>query len=98
VNALICEAIRGRLLLGFGYQGFLRVVQPYCHGRGSEGQELLRAVQVRGGSRSGGNIDSGKLWTVAKIVGLRVLEESFAPDDPKYNPNDKAIVSICCRV
>jgi hypothetical protein len=92
----ICEAIRRRVLLQFEYNGQLRVVAPYCHGVSMPGNEVFRAVQVRGGSSTGMGV--GKLWQVDKMVNPRVLDEPFTPDDPKYNPNDSAMKQICCRI
>jgi len=93
----ICEAIRFQRLLEFDYAGHHRVVQPYCHGFTAKGAESLRAVQVNADSRSGGR-GFGKLWTVAKIQNLRVAAETFAADDPGYNPDDTAMFEIHCRV
>ncbi len=68
--ALICEAIRKRVLLQFHYHGRLRVVAPYCFGVSARDADVLRAIQVRGQSSSGGGLGFGKLWTVADMVGL----------------------------
>lgn len=94
---LICEAIRKRALLEFLYHNRQRVVAPYCCGVSGRGSDLLRAVQVRGVSSSGG-LGFGKLWTVAEIAQLRVLDEMFTPDDPDYNPQDRAMIRIYCRI
>lgn len=75
--AAICEAVRSRRLLEFRYQGRSRVVAPYCHGVSARGAEVLRAVQVRGESASGG-FGFGKLWKVAAMQDLRVLDEAYA--------------------
>ncbi len=96
-SALICEAIRGRALLEFDYDGMHRIVQPYCHGTIGTGRESLRAIQIGGESR-GRLIASGKLWTVAKMTNLRVSEQPFVPNDPHYKPNDSAMASIHCRI
>ena len=96
-RSLICDAIRGRALLEFKYHGRLRVVAPYCHGISTRGLELLRAVQIRGSSRTGFS-RAGKLWTVTEMVELRITEETFTPDDPQYNPNDSAMKEIHCRI
>jgi hypothetical protein len=95
--SIICEAIRTRALLEFHYDGRLRVVAPYCHGTSTRGVEVLRAIQVRGLSASGG-LGFGKLWTVSKMVGPRLVAETFSPDDPNYNPNDSGMKQIHCRV
>jgi hypothetical protein len=94
---LICDAIRKRVLLEFLYHDRRRVVAPYCCGVSGRGSDVLRAVQVRGGSSSGG-LGFGKLWTVAEIAQLRVLDEVFTPDDPDYNPQDRAMIRIYCRI
>lgn len=92
----ICAAIQNCELLEFEYDGLHRVVAPYCHGFTSKG-EVLRAVQVRGESRSRG-MGFGKLWTVDKMLNVRRTGDSFLPDDPHYNPNDTAMLTIHCRV
>lgn len=95
--SILCEAIRTCSLVEFEYHGFRRVVAPYAHGRSARGVELVRAIQVGGGSRSGG-YGFGKLWVMAEIVGPRMTGELFVPDDPHYNPDDQALVEIHCRV
>jgi hypothetical protein len=96
-TSIICEAIRTRTLLEFSYHGRLRVVAPYCHGVSTRGADSLRAIQVRGSSASG-RLASGKLWSIADMVNLRSLDETFVPDDPNYNPDDSAMKTIHCRV
>ena len=95
--ALLCEALETRTLLAFTYEGHARVVAPYCHGFTRAGSEVLRAVQLRGSSRSG-QFGSGKLWTVSKMRLVRTLAEGFVADDPEYEPNDSAMASIHCRI
>lgn len=94
---LIREAIRRRALLQFQYDDHLRVVAPYCFGLSTRGIDSLRAVQVRGSSSSNA-LGFGKLWTVSKMRDLRMLEETFIPTDPNYNPEDKGMKKIYCRI
>jgi hypothetical protein len=96
-RALICEAIRKKLLLEFRYGGLPRVVEPYVNGISNRGTEVLRAVQVGGSSNSGG-FGYGKLWTVDEITALRITTESFPADDPNYDPEDSGMKSIHCRI
>lgn len=96
-RATITAAIRRRTLLQFSYDGRLRVVEPYCYGESTRGVDSLRALQVRGESSSNA-MGFGKLWTVAKMQDLRPLEETFEPDDPNYNPNDRGMKRIYCRI
>src|SRR5947207_15333373 len=62
----ICDAIRTHHRLIFDYEGLPRIVEPYCHGWSSRGAAVLRAIQVRGSSSSGG-FGFRKLWTVSKM-------------------------------
>jgi hypothetical protein len=97
MNAIICEAIQKRALLEFRYHDTPRVVAPYCHGISTRGVEVLRAIQVRGESGTGG-FGLGKLWSIDEMVGLRILAERFTPDDPRYNPDDSAMKQVHCHV
>ncbi len=94
---LICEAIRKRALLEFLYHERRRVAAPYCCGVSTRGADVLRAVQLRGESASGG-LGFGKLWTIGEISNLRVLDEPFVPDDPNYNRHDRAMTRIYCAI
>src|SRR5262245_3429379 len=94
----ICRAIRDRALLTFVYDGRLRIVEPYCHGLSKKGAELLRAVEVGDTSLRPERFGFGKLWTVAKMTDIRVGDATFEPDDPDYNPEDRALARIHCRV
>lgn len=93
----IREAIRRRSLLQFHYDDHPRIVAPYCFGLSTKGIDSLRAVQVRGSSSSNA-LGFGKLWTVSKMRDLRILDETFMPDDRDYNPNDKGMKKIYCRI
>lgn len=93
----ICKAIRSRVLLEFDYSGLHRVVAPYCHGFTRRGAEVVRAVQIRGSSRSGG-LGFGKLWTVTGMRHVQTSGEAFVADDPDYNPSDTAMLRIHCRI
>jgi hypothetical protein len=95
-TSAICNAIRARVLLAFDYDGYARVVAPYCHGMNKSG-EVLRAIQVAGESRSGG-LGFGKLWIVARMSNVVITLQRFVPDDPHYNPKDSAMISIHCCV
>lgn len=96
VGALVCEAIRNRALLEFDYHGGPRIVAPYCYGVSARGVEVLRGIQIRGFSASGG-YGFGKLWAVRDMEHPQILDESFVPDDPDYNPNDWGMKQIYCR-
>jgi hypothetical protein len=96
---VICEAISRKVRLEFDYKGEHRVVEPYLHGESTAGNKALRAIQVRGQTSTGKPPKKiGRLWSVSLMTNVRLLAETFVPDDPKYNPNDKGMRSIHCRV
>ena len=97
VGVIICEAIRRRALLEFEYHGGRRIVAPYCHGISTRGVEVLRAIQIRGFTTSGG-YGFGKLWAVRDMQDVRMLDETFIADDPDYNPNDRGMKRVYCRL
>lgn len=97
LHELYCRAIRELRRVEFEYDGLRRVVEPYCFGLSTRRNEVLRAVQVRGASRSN-SLGFGKLWTVARIRQPRLLDEKFAPVDPDYTPDDRSMLEIYCRV
>ena len=94
---IFCDAIERRVLLEFQYKGHLRVVQPYCYGVSTRDNNVLRAVQVRGSSASN-QLGIGKLWSTDEILAPRILDETFTPSDPNYNPKDTAMKRIYCRI
>jgi len=96
-SAQICRAIESRTLLEFDYDGHHRIVAPYCHGVLKNQVEALRAIQIGGASRSAG-FGFGKLWHVEKMRNLRNTDERCIPTDPQYNPDDRVMVDIHCRV
>jgi hypothetical protein len=97
IRSQLCRAIHARTLLEFEYEGHQRVVAPYCYGATNKGIEVLRAIQMGGSSRSGG-FGFGKLWHVAKMKNLHNTDERFVATDPAYNPDDRAMARIYCRI
>jgi hypothetical protein len=39
----------------------------------------------------------GKLWAVEKMLDLHRTAESVIPNDPHYDPDDRAMAEIHCR-
>jgi len=96
-SPLICQAIQQRRKLAFDYNGLHRIVAPYCYGISTTDAEILRAIQV-GGQSSSRKYGIGKLWTVSLMSKLELVDETFVPNDPNYNPNDSAMKRIICRI
>lgn len=87
----LADAIRQRRIVTFVYDGCPRVVQPAAYGRHRTTDKLsLRGYQIDGASNS----RTPPLWdlfTVEKIQGLRVTDETFPDDPPLYRRGDKQL-------
>jgi len=92
----ICDAIRLRVLVEFRYDGMSRIAEPHCFGLSSQGNRILRAYQTAGGSAVSGQL-GWKLFDESKIVGIRLTDTRFDPR-PDYNPADKGMTTILCRL
>lgn len=97
MNHRICSAIRERRMIKFSYDGGTRFVEPYCYGISTAGNEVLRAFQIKGFSRSGPNY-GWRLFNVAKISGFRKMDEFFEGRRAGYDPNDSAMTRIHCHI
>lgn len=97
MDANICSAIGSKSVISFYYNGGTRVVEPFCHGSGKQGQELLRAYQVGGYSESGNPV-GWKLFRADQISNVIQTGEHFNGSRPLYNPLDSAMRIIHCGV
>ena len=97
MNATICEAINDQRVIEFYYDGSQRTVEPFCHGRTTAGNDVLRGYQISGYS-STGTVPDWKLFRLDKLSGLSVTAQIFRGDRPGYNPNDSAMSQIYCCV
>jgi hypothetical protein len=95
MNQAICNAIQGRKVIRFFYDGGFRMAEPHCHGESKEGNELLRAYQTDGYSESG-NPQGWKLFRLDEMTSLTITDATFSGARPYYNPADKDMVSIYC--
>src|SRR4051794_29766473 len=93
----ICAAIGGRAVVQFSYDGLSRTAELHCHGTSKGSHEVVRAYQVGGYTRSG-RVPIWRMYEVSKISGLRQTGETFPFNRPGYNPNDRDMISVHCRV
>lgn len=97
MDQVICRAIEGRNLLMFGYGDQVRVVEPHLYGINSAGHEALRAWLRPGLSRA--DPEGGwRMYLVPEMRSLQLLDERFAAPRPGYNPNDRHMQRIFCRL
>lgn len=91
-------AIQNNLLIEFDYASEgARIVEPFCLGRSTQANIILRAFQTEGFTNS--NKPEWKLFDLAKITNLKVRSESFVPTErPDYHIGDKAMETIFIQV
>ena len=76
MNEMICAAIRSKNEMEIFYNGGTRIIEPHCHGISKAGNEVIRAYQVSGYSKSR-NVPFWRLFDVSKISGMRIREQKF---------------------
>lgn len=92
---ILCDAIQGRQLLSFTYDGRERVVIPAAHGiLKTTGNAALRGYQIRGTSSSR-SVPVWSLFLIDDMIDLQVLPETFDADPPQYSRGDKHINVHC---
>jgi len=89
----ICGAIESRNIISFRYKGVTRRVEPHLVGIDSDGDLTLSAWQLSGGSGTG-----FRDFHVSKLSGLAIESETFSGARKGYNPNDKTLSQIVCRL
>ena len=97
MEQIIKTAITERKVITFFYEGSERVVEPFCYGKSTKGNDVLRAFQI-GGASSSGEPFGWKLYIVNEMSSISINESTFDNNRPDYNPNDKGMVEIYCAV
>lgn len=72
----ICSAIKSKYIIQFNYEEGKRIVEPYCFGLSREGNNVLRAYQIKGDSRSGKN-SGWKLFSASKMKNIQKTKDLF---------------------
>lgn len=93
MNDIIIEAIENRKLLEFFYNDHHRVVEPHTFGVSKKGNENLSAFQIDGTSERN-NVPDWGLFTIDKIVNLKIRNETFDGARPKYSKGDSRMIEI----
>jgi predicted DNA-binding transcriptional regulator YafY len=94
---VICDAIRARQLLIFGYRDAVRIVEPHLYGESAAGHEILSAWMRAGQSRS--DPEGGwRTFRVDEIRELQILPEQFEAARPDFNPHEERMGSVFCAL
>lgn len=94
---LLCEAIRNRKLISFYYKDGERTVEPYLVGLNKDNHVALSAWFIKGYSKSR-TYNDWKEYLLKDMTRIVILDETFSPPRPRYNPHDSRMNQIYCRV
>ena len=94
IKKIICSAIKSKQLIQFNYEDSTRIVEPYCYGLSKADNEVLRAYQVKGQSKSGNPI-GWKLFSASKMENIIVSDEFF-PIGYTYSSEPVVKKVYCC--
>jgi hypothetical protein len=97
MNTLICDAIRAQRLIRFVYDGYERVAEPHLYGISTANHEVVSAYLVGGWSASEGS-PGWRKYLVREMHDIQALAESFAAPREGYNPEDRQMRQIFCRL
>ena len=89
----VIEAIDGRNLLEFHYNGHYRLVEPHTCGISTKGNDTLSAYQI-GGTSDQGNVPDWKQFTISKINGIKKSDETFLGTRKGYTKGDSRMSKI----
>jgi len=97
MNTQICDAIRTRSVLRFVYDGYERLVEPHLYAINTANHEAVSAWLVSGWSKS--EPEAGwRTYLVREMADVQVLAERFAGPRPGYEPDDRRMGQIYCRL
>ena len=93
---LLCQAITGKFLVQFKYDGRTRIVEPFCCGRSTAENYVLRGFQIRGSDKT--KPLCWRLYELSEMSQLNVTQHSFKGKRADYDPQDSAITEIFCQI
>ena len=96
MDARICRAISARSIVAVSYGGGTRTILPHTHGISRAGNEVLRAWQTGGFSRSGEPV-GWKLFTVDEFAAWSPTGGTFPHAMPEYNAADRHMERVHCH-
>jgi len=94
MEELIIKAIHEKKIIAFSYQEKHRVAEPHIYGI-KNGIKKILCFQIRGHS-SNDNLPDWRMFDVNKIIGLRILDESFPGPRPsgRHSSFDRIIAIV----
>ena len=76
IKKIICSAVKSKQMIQFNYEDSTRIAEPYCYGQSRAGNEVLRAYQIKGYSKSSNPV-GWKLFRASKMENIIITDEYF---------------------
>jgi hypothetical protein len=95
--SIACQALRNGLVLSLHYDGYFRGVEVHAVGVTKNGNEIMRAWQVSGGSVSNEPI-GWKLLRLDEAIGGSITQDKSAAPRQGYRRDDRAMQRIICQL
>jgi predicted DNA-binding transcriptional regulator YafY len=96
METIIIKAIHEKKLIESQYQERHRVAEPHVYGI-TNGIKQILGYQIRGQSRNG-NLPDWRKFDLDKIIGLRILDESFPGRRPYPSGKHSSFDLIIAKV
>jgi hypothetical protein len=93
---LLCQAIAGKFLVQFKYDGRSRIVEPFCCGVNTSGNFILRGFQVRGSDKT--KPLCWRIYELSEMSQLSVTQHKFNGKRVEYNPADPSMTEVFCGI
>jgi len=94
---IACDALRAGKRLSITYGGFTRIVEVHAVGTTDDGNPVMRAWQVSGGSRSR-NPEPWRLFRLDRTWQYAILDEASEAPRSGYKRGDRHIARIRCQI
>lgn len=92
-----CDALNAGKHLAITYGGFTRIVEAHAVGQTRDGNPIMRAWQVSGGSRSG-SASNWRLFRLDRTWQYAILDEASEAPRSGYKRGDSDIAVTRCQV
>jgi hypothetical protein len=95
-NVEILLALQYRRVLSFHYEGFHRLVEPYCYGLSRSGVPVLWCYQYGGGSAT--RVFDWLLVDLSLVRNISIVDKQFGHFRPGYDRPDNGVGQVFSQI
>lgn len=97
ISKLLIDAIEQRRIIELMYDGFYHKVEPYIYGVYMHSSIAVMAYQIAEESKNA-IVPAWKNFFIDKIESLKVMEQTFLPNQRDYNPHNQRFKKIFAKI